>query len=259
MGEPGRGVKQSFRRRWAAVVRPLRQAVGERFRVRQVAVSHRAATATAPRGRTATSQGHARHSWEWVARSLRTSAASLRVGCVLALTVLAAACGTADPDSPADPTELGRSAGPNPSATRTASTTPSPSEAVTETPAAPSSTPPTPTASAIAADGKNYQACEDGTCEVAISDFPVSFPVGFAGGQGVFTFDERFETGVGFDLSMPGLPVIGGSVTDAIDCYLGGSGLQCSPAPLPEPEPGQILVRLSALTDDVAVVRLVAG
>lgn len=118
-------------------------------------------------------------------------------------------------------------------------------------------TPPAPTA----ADGADYAACADGTCEVALTG-PVDIAVGGSTGPGTFKVLAVGEDGIEFELD---LPRSGGRGTLKGFCTLtfvpGGGGSSCStkPSAPPEPRTGVLAVQLVGVAGGTAVVRLVAG
>ncbi|MCE6996028.1 hypothetical protein LZG04_14620 [Saccharothrix sp. S26] len=112
-----------------------------------------------------------------------------------------------------------------------------------------------------AADGADYAACADGTCEVALTG-PVDIAVGSSTGPGTFKVLAVREDGIEFDVD---LPHSGGHGTLKGYCTLtftpGGGGSRCSNQPLPPPQPqtGVLAVQLVGVTGGTAVVRLVTG
>jgi hypothetical protein len=118
-------------------------------------------------------------------------------------------------------------------------------------------TPPAPTA----ADGADYAACADGTCEVAVSG-PVDIPLGGSVGPGTFAVRAVLADGVEFELTSA---IGGGSGSLKGHCTAtfvpGGGGMSCSskPSAPPEPRAGVLAVQMVGVTDGTAVLRLVTG
>ena len=112
-----------------------------------------------------------------------------------------------------------------------------------------------------AADGANYAACADGTCEVALTG-PVDIAVGGSTGPGTVKVLAVREEGIDFEVD---LPRSGGRGTLEGFCTLtftpGGGGSRCSntPSPPPEPQTGVLAVQLVGVTAGTAVVRMVTG
>lgn len=137
----------------------------------------------------------------------------------------------------------------------TATATPATTTPATATPI--TTTPPPPTA----ADGTDYAACADGTCEVALAG-PVDIAVGGSAGPGTLRVLAVREDGIEFEVD---LPRSGGRGTLAGHCTLtfmpGGGGSRCSnqPSPPPAPQAGVLAVQLVGVNDSAAVVRLVTG
>jgi hypothetical protein len=140
----------------------------------------------------------------------------------------------------------------------TTTTTTSSSAPVTTTTT--TTTPPPP---ATAADGTNYKACRDGTCEVAIGG-----PVKIAVDGGTFNVTKvSVEDGVEFQLSLSGGSWSGtfkGNCGSVFQFYLGG-GMQVvtcgadGPAAPPTPTPGALSMQLAGYTaDGAAVIRMVS-
>ncbi|MEU4765221.1 hypothetical protein AB0H12_18380 [Actinosynnema sp. NPDC023794] len=134
---------------------------------------------------------------------------------------------------------------------------PAPMTATTTTTTTTTTTPPAPTA----ADGANYAACADGTCEVALSG-PVDIPLGGAAGPGTFAVRAVLADGIEFELTSA---IGGGSGSLKGHCTAtfvpGGGGMSCSnkPSPPPEPRAGVLAVQMVGVVDGTAVVRLVTG
>ncbi|WP_158848843.1 hypothetical protein [Saccharothrix deserti] len=118
-------------------------------------------------------------------------------------------------------------------------------------------TPPAPTA----ADGTDYAACADGTCEVAVSG-PVDIALGGSAGPGTFSVRTMHADGIDFEVS---LAQSGGRGTLKGHCTLsfhpGGGGSSCSnkPGPPPTPKAGVLAVQMVGVTAGTAVLRLVSG
>jgi hypothetical protein len=118
-------------------------------------------------------------------------------------------------------------------------------------------TEPTPTA----ANGTDYAACADGTCEVAVSG-PVDIPLGGPTGAGTFAVRAVRADGIDFELTLPhtgSSGSLGGFCTATFTA--GGGGMACSnrPSGPPEPQPGVLAVQLVDATGGTVVLRLVTG
>jgi hypothetical protein len=131
-----------------------------------------------------------------------------------------------------------------------AARTPS-SEATTTTTT--TTTPPDPTA----VDGANFQACADGTCEVAIPG-PATIPL--PGGQLAVT--QVLGDGIEFDLTAA---AGGGSGSLRGYCTVtfggGGGTMTCpseGPPDPPAPTPGSLTVQIAGVYDGAALVRIVS-
>jgi hypothetical protein len=134
--------------------------------------------------------------------------------------------------------------------------------------AAASSAEPSPTVSAAptAADGTDYAACDDGSCEVAVSGNPVVFDFGdftltvTAIEGGVET--EAVSGGASSGGTMTGGYCIayqtagGGSSGGTLSCYALADG---EVPPVPEPAPGELAVELLDFTEGTAIIRLTMG
>ncbi|MGP4015799.1 hypothetical protein [Saccharopolyspora sp. 5N708] len=167
---------------------------------------------------------------------------SWQAGCALFAAVLAAGCGTAQEGAPV-------------------TTTAPPVDTI-----APSTTTSTTTAPppVTAADGTNYGACADGTCEISLSQ-----PIDIQLSGGSLSVTSVNPDGIDIDLSLDGGG--GGNGTLKGTCgaifrfYIGGGGggQFCNPdgsvQPPPEPEPGSVALQLVGLSDGAAVLRVVSG
>lgn len=114
-----------------------------------------------------------------------------------------------------------------------------------------------------AADGTDYAACDDGSCEVAVSSEPVSFAFDEftltvnATEDGIETRKEGDGgTGTG---SMSGGYCLSYVTVDgtSTSCY-GAVEDGAVPEP-PEPEPGVLALELLDVTDGTAIIRLTMG
>ncbi|MCA1655147.1 MAG: hypothetical protein LC635_01470 [Pseudonocardiaceae bacterium] len=159
-----------------------------------------------------------------------------RVAGVLAVVVLALAGCT-----------VSRSGAPAPGTTATLPTT------LTTTLPTTTTTPPAPTAQ----DGADFQACADGTCEVAIAG-PASIPL--PGGSLVVS--AVLEDGIEFDLTSA---AGGGSGSLRGYCTAtfggGGGGMECpadGPAEPATATPGLLTVQIRGVSDGAVVVRIVS-
>ncbi|AIJ25812.1 hypothetical protein [Amycolatopsis methanolica] len=123
----------------------------------------------------------------------------------------------------------------------------------TRAPATTSSAPPAVTA----ADGRDYGACLDGTCEVLVSE-PVDIALTGQGGvdrisvRAVTAEGIEFSTGDGSGILTPGC---------VSTLYENGSGSRCSSGEPAKPEPvdGVLAMQVVDVRDGTAVLRLVSG
>lgn len=128
-----------------------------------------------------------------------------------------------------------------------------------QTARAPVSTPPSSAAPApTAADGGDYAACADGTCEVLVTG-PVDIPLT---GQGdLHRISVTAVTADGIDFATDG----GGTGNLTPGCvatfYQNGSGSRCSSGAPEKPQPvdGVLAVQVVDLRGGTAVLRLVSG
>lgn len=168
------------------------------------------------------------------------------IGPVLLAMFTAAACGT---DS--GPEETGGDASPAGDAAETTETTPAEPE--------------TPTA----ADGTDYAACEDGSCEVIVSGDPVDFPFPdftltvtvTEDGIETYTANSDNTQSGSSNMSGPGMSdaycvayLNAGSNT--MSCY---SDTEPDDAPAPESEPGVLVLEMLDFVEGTAVIRLTMG
>ncbi|WP_206796103.1 hypothetical protein [Amycolatopsis sp. MtRt-6] len=121
---------------------------------------------------------------------------------------------------------------------------------------APSSSP---AASApAAADGSDYSACADGTCEVRVSG-PVDIPLTGQGGLRRISVAAVTANGIDFTTDGGGT----GNVTRGcvITLYEHGSGSRCSSGEPERPRPvdGVLALQVADLRDGAAILRLVSG
>lgn len=121
-------------------------------------------------------------------------------------------------------------------------------------PPAPSVSPP----ALPAADGRDYAACSDGTCEVLVSG-PVDIPL--TGQGGLTGISVAAVTADGIDFTTAG----GGTGSLTPGCvstfYENGSGSRCSSGEPEKPQPvdGVLAMQVAELRDGIAVLRLVSG
>lgn len=125
----------------------------------------------------------------------------------------------------------------------------------------PAGTPPSTTAAPpalTAADGSNFAACADGTCEVLVTG-PADIPLTGQGGlQGI---SVAAVTAQGIDFKLNG----GGEGSLSPGCivtlYENGSGSSCSSGEPRKPDPvdGVLALQLTEVRDGKAVLRLVSG
>ncbi|SDK01170.1 hypothetical protein SAMN04488074_10424 [Lentzea albidocapillata subsp. violacea] len=160
------------------------------------------------------------------------SAPSRRAGCLL-LAYSLAACGT---------TATGGAPAPTTTTTTTVSS------------AAPTLT---------AADGANYAACADGTCEVTIPG-----PVDIAVQSHTFSVTEVTADGITFAVAYGGYELGASPKASCGNAYVfrlgesagGMTGGSCGdPAKPPAAVPGAFVVQLAAVSEGMAVLRMVAG
>ncbi|NYI89682.1 hypothetical protein HNR02_003005 [Amycolatopsis endophytica] len=128
--------------------------------------------------------------------------------------------------------------------------------------AAPSSSAATPSSSAppalTAADGRDYNACADGTCEVMV-DGPVD--IALTGQGGLHQLSVAAVTADGIDFATDG----GGTGSLTPGCvstlYENGSGSSCSSGEPEKPKPvdGVLAMQVVEVRDGIAVLRLVSG
>ncbi len=134
-----------------------------------------------------------------------------------------------------------------------ARTPPTTTTTMTTTTTTTTTTPPAPTAS----DGADFQACADGTCEVAIAG-PATIPL--PGGQLVVT--TVLADGIDFELS--GATGGGsGSLRGYCTVTFGGGGgtMTCpreGPPDPPAPTPGSLTLQIAGVHDGAALVRIVS-
>ena len=135
---------------------------------------------------------------------------------------------------------------------------------VDASPASPEPSAPAP----VAADGTNYAACADGTCEISIPG-PVDIRVG---GGTLKVTKASAQDGLEFDLTLAsgagGNGTLKGTCGTVASFYLGGGGgtmtsPSCDgtgvPEP-PEPMPGALSMQLVGWSPDgAAVLRLITG
>ncbi|HET6711447.1 hypothetical protein [Amycolatopsis sp.] len=121
---------------------------------------------------------------------------------------------------------------------------------------APSSAPSS--APAAAADGSDYSACADGTCEVRVSG-PVDIPLTGQGGLRRISVAAVTANGIDFTTDGGGT----GNLTRGcvITLYENGSGSRCSSGEPERPRPvdGVLALQLAELRDGTAILRLVSG
>lgn len=122
------------------------------------------------------------------------------------------------------------------------------------TPAVTSSSSAAPTA----ADGSDYAACADGTCEVRVRG-PVDIPLTGQGGLHRISVDAVTADGLGFatDSGATGTLTPGCVLT----LYENGSGSSCSSGAPQKPRPvdGVLALQIADLRDGTAILRLVSG
>lgn len=128
-----------------------------------------------------------------------------------------------------------------------------PSSTTTATTTTTTTAPPAPTA----ADGANFQACADGTCEIAISG-PATIPL--PGGSMVVS--QVLDDGIDFDLNSASGGG-NGSLRGFCTATFGGGGgtMDCPREGPPDPPaavPGFLAVQIVGVADGAIVVRIVS-
>jgi hypothetical protein len=185
---------------------------------------------------------------------------ALRLSCVLLAATLAGGCGSSREDDKAAAT---------PSTTASSSAEPS-----GPTPTTPSPTATTPSPSPVsAADGTNYKACADGTCEVTVSR-PITLRLGGRAGAGsTLVVRKVLSNGLDIDLSLTGGGGGSGTLLFKDSCGTiarfsssgsGGGSSMCnadgSPLPPPQPQAGMVALQVPGKTSGGAIVlRVVSG
>ena len=113
-----------------------------------------------------------------------------------------------------------------------------------------------------AADGTDYTACDDGTCEVAVSE-----RTEFVFGEMTLTITAVTEDGIETRTYSPGGGVGSGSLSGGYcvsymtpngataSCYGEGDG----EPPEPDPAAGELALELLDVTDGTAIIRLTMG
>ncbi len=118
----------------------------------------------------------------------------------------------------------------------------------------------TPASSApqTAADGSDYAACADGTCEVRVSG-PVDIPLTGQGGLHRFSVASVTADGIGFATDSGGT----GTLTPGcvLTLYENGSGSSCSSGAPQKPKPvdGVLALQIADLRGGTAILRIVSG
>ncbi|MCI2423231.1 hypothetical protein MOQ72_38010 [Saccharopolyspora sp. K220] len=167
---------------------------------------------------------------------------SWRAGCALFAALLAAGCGSSlEGAAPA-------------------TTTVPPADTVVPSTTTTTTAPPP----VIAADGTNYAACADGTCEISLSQ-----PVNITLNGGTLAVTSVNPDGIDIDLSLDNGGGGNGTLKGTCGAIFrfhsggGGDGRFCNPdgsvLPPPEPEPGVVALQLVGLSDGAAVLRVVSG
>jgi hypothetical protein len=111
-----------------------------------------------------------------------------------------------------------------------------------------------------AADGTNYTACDDGTCEVAITD-----AVDLVVGDFTYAIKAVSEDGLEMETDNGAGSSTGGSLSVGCVSYLApnSAGVGCyegtGEPPEPDPEPGEVALELVDITDGTAIIRLTMG
>lgn len=115
-----------------------------------------------------------------------------------------------------------------------------------------------------AADGTDYTACEDGECEVAVSE-PTDIVFLTAEGDVTLSITEVTENGIELSTTFPtssgeNSGTLGGLCESLISanftsssCYGGGT------LPEPDPAPGELVLQLLGMNDGAAILRLAMG
>lgn len=124
----------------------------------------------------------------------------------------------------------------------------------------PSVKPPVP-----AADGNDVGACADGNCEIAVSE-PVTFPVGGPAGPVTLSVTEVGPHKVEYTLKSGNGQTKGGVSGPGQGCLTvlrpGGSGNSCGNlgrADRPSPQPGALVIQVTAGEDGTAILHVVSG
>ncbi|MCC3762901.1 hypothetical protein K3N28_07425 [Glycomyces sp. TRM65418] len=114
-----------------------------------------------------------------------------------------------------------------------------------------------------AADGTDYSACDDGECEVAVSE-PTDFVFTTAEGEVTLSITDVTENGIEISTAFPGAGQSTGSLgglcesvltstSSSSACYGGGT------LPPPEPEPGILVLQLLGMNEGAAILRMAMG
>jgi hypothetical protein len=111
-----------------------------------------------------------------------------------------------------------------------------------------------------ASDGTDYTACDDGTCEVAVTD-----AVDIVVGEFTYAITDVSEEGLEMETDNGAGSSTGGSLSVGCVSYLApnSAGVGCyegTGEPLePDPEPGELALELVDVTDGTAIIRLTMG
>jgi hypothetical protein len=119
-----------------------------------------------------------------------------------------------------------------------------------------------PSQAPTAADGTDYSACDDGACEVAITQPPVEF----AFADFTLTITAVTDNGIEYEKvgtdSGTGTGSMGGvcfstmsAESTSTQCHGGIEG----EAPQPDPEPSTVELQLLAVADGTAIIRIAEG
>lgn len=115
-----------------------------------------------------------------------------------------------------------------------------------------------------AADGSDYTACDDGRCEVLITE-PVELVFDTADGALTLNIGEVSQKGISIKVANESGSASGTALTGVCEAVITGINLssRCNTGDLttaePQPEPGVLVLQTLDMTEDTAVLRITLG